>query len=438
MPEPSAEIAYLFRHALLRDAAYDLQPPATRAHLHGLAVQLLEQFHGGRAPMPDLTPPAAHSFTPHRTDGIASELAAHARLAVQAGGDPDLDEPLRVYHCRAAQVAEQAYGHAEALSAWQRAAALFPDSRRGECLRRAANSALRLMRPEQAEQLHVAALDLAVECDDVGLEAAVRGSRTVLLYQLARLEECDREGALALELLQRAGDRRGEAAVLSALGSRYVARSDFERGEAFNIRAREIARETGFGKLDAAVTVNLGNLRSFQHRWQEAEELDREGLALARALNTRDIEAQALMNLAEVFQNTGRLEQAESHLRAAVELARETGQPMVLAYGLSELGRLLMSLGLAPEAEPLLRDAIAVGLETSGNVVFAADQCRLALCLLSQGRRDEAAALWGESIGVIRARGRAASLQRMQDEMSEHCRRFGLLPLQAEEPPTPP
>lgn len=432
-----AEAAYLFRHALLRDAAYDLQPPAMRAQLHGLAVQLLEQLHGGRAPMPDLTPPAAHSFTPHRTDGIASELAAHARLAVQGGGDPDLHEPLCVYHCRAAQVAEQAYGHADALSSWQLAAALFPDSRRGECLRRAANSAVRLMRTEQAEQLQLAALDLAVEYDDVGLEAAVRGSRTVLFYQLARLEDCEREGAAALELLRKAADRRGVAMVQSVLGSMCVARSEFDRGEALNLQALAIARETGFIRLEAAITVNLGNLRSFQHRWQEAEEFDRQGLELARAHNLRDVEASALINLSDVSRHTNRIEQAELHLRAALKLARATGQPLVLAFGLSELGHLLMAQGRAREAEPFLRDAVAVRLETSGNGVFAADQCRLALCLLSQGRRDEAAALWGESIGVIRARGRAARLQQVRDEMREHCRRFGLLPLQDEEPPTP-
>ena len=38
-----AETAYLFRHALLRDAAYQLQLPGERARLHALALASIEQ-----------------------------------------------------------------------------------------------------------------------------------------------------------------------------------------------------------------------------------------------------------------------------------------------------------------------------------------------------------------------------------------------------------
>ena len=44
------EQVYLFRHALLRDAAYQLQLPGDRARLHGLAVEVIEEVCGGRAP----------------------------------------------------------------------------------------------------------------------------------------------------------------------------------------------------------------------------------------------------------------------------------------------------------------------------------------------------------------------------------------------------
>lgn len=44
-----AEAAYLFRHALLRDAAYQLQLPADRAALHALALEIIEGLYGGNA-----------------------------------------------------------------------------------------------------------------------------------------------------------------------------------------------------------------------------------------------------------------------------------------------------------------------------------------------------------------------------------------------------
>src|SRR5690606_18101988 len=37
-----AESAYLFRHALVREAAYQLQPPGDRAQLHAFTVRILQ------------------------------------------------------------------------------------------------------------------------------------------------------------------------------------------------------------------------------------------------------------------------------------------------------------------------------------------------------------------------------------------------------------
>ncbi|NUN49609.1 MAG: hypothetical protein HUU15_12345, partial [Candidatus Brocadiae bacterium] len=48
----TAESAYLFRHALLRDAGYQLQLPGGRARLHGLALEIIETLAGGAAPEP--------------------------------------------------------------------------------------------------------------------------------------------------------------------------------------------------------------------------------------------------------------------------------------------------------------------------------------------------------------------------------------------------
>lgn len=65
-----AETAYLFRHAVVRDAAYGLQPPSERALLHGLALDILEALPGLNLPP------------------IALELARHARAAHEGGIEP--------------------------------------------------------------------------------------------------------------------------------------------------------------------------------------------------------------------------------------------------------------------------------------------------------------------------------------------------------------
>jgi hypothetical protein len=121
-----AETTYLFRHALLRDAAYQLQLPGDRAKLHEVAFFLLEEMFGGRAP--DL--PALDSGTEgshaHPTDEVCLELAEQARQALAAPDvpQPELQGAHRRYLRRAAELAALAYDSEKAAALWLQLAAL--------------------------------------------------------------------------------------------------------------------------------------------------------------------------------------------------------------------------------------------------------------------------------------------------------------------------
>ena len=137
-----AEQDYLFRHALLRDAAYQLQLPGDRARLHGLAFAVLEDFCGGPPPDPpplDAADPPA--FRPHATDPFALELADHAR-ATRGRGET-------LYLQRALEVALAQFQHAAAQEAALRLAAL----RRGPQRQLSARAALQLQTRAEAEAL---------------------------------------------------------------------------------------------------------------------------------------------------------------------------------------------------------------------------------------------------------------------------------------------
>ena len=62
----SAETEYLFRHALVRTAAYSLQLPGDRAKLHAWALDCLEQ-----------------ELTPDQLDSHVLELTEHASFAAE-------------------------------------------------------------------------------------------------------------------------------------------------------------------------------------------------------------------------------------------------------------------------------------------------------------------------------------------------------------------
>ena len=131
----SAETAYLFRHALLREAAYQLQLPGDRSRLHALALSVLEELAGGRPPEPPpLGPDVDVLIPPHASDAFARELAGQAGSA----GGPDMAGLRRLYLRRAAEHASRSYRNEEAWTLWQEYATLVPRLEHSVALRRAA------------------------------------------------------------------------------------------------------------------------------------------------------------------------------------------------------------------------------------------------------------------------------------------------------------
>src|SRR4051812_10938419 len=84
------ELAYLFRHAMVQDAAYSSLLKHNRRALHHLTGETLERLHAGR------------------TDDIAALLAHHFAEA------DDIQRAVK-YYVRAGELAARQYANAEAL-----------------------------------------------------------------------------------------------------------------------------------------------------------------------------------------------------------------------------------------------------------------------------------------------------------------------------------
>ncbi|MBI2923080.1 MAG: hypothetical protein HYY18_18655 [Planctomycetes bacterium] len=141
-----AESAYIFRHALLRDAAYQLQLPRDRARLHRIAFALIEGAAGDRAPAPPAFDEPWAPIPPHGTDAVAEELAGHAAHAGMAS-------ERKLYMGRAAIRAGLQFRNLAAESLWRDHAAASTGAERGESLRRAGLAALVAGRTSAAEPL---------------------------------------------------------------------------------------------------------------------------------------------------------------------------------------------------------------------------------------------------------------------------------------------
>ena len=328
--------AYVFRHALLREAAYAELLPAERVALHGAAERALAAEAAGH----DL--PAE----------VAGEIAYHAFHA------SDLPRAL-VASIRAAEAATDMYAFPEALRQYERALESWPQ--------------------------------VSDAASRTGLE------RSELLFRTARAaagaHDPERGCRLAEDALEALGDRPGPEAGAVAAHAFWFAweASDYEALESFAAAGARLVPHGTSGELRAQVLVNLAELRFLQGHHELAVTLGRDAAAAARLAGARGAEGRALAVVAESHSHLGRPLAALTWFAEAAEAASEAVDLEGLAriaHGRTWAFELAgwFELGLLHALDGL-EVAIANGTDSrQGDFVRAV----VIECLVELGRWDEA------------------------------------------------
>jgi class 3 adenylate cyclase/tetratricopeptide (TPR) repeat protein len=212
----AGDTRYRFRHALLRDAAYDMQVYARLRELHARAGAAIEQIYG------------------EALAGQIAELAYHY-------GQAEYTERERQY---VALLGEQAFNLSafrEAITCFERALALTPEDgiRRARLTFQLARTMLLLNDHDQGRWLYQQSLALSEAAGDHAGVAAV-------CYELATLSASDAALSYltrALELYRDIGELAGQGRVLNRLGGIFIELGDAEQA----LAAYEQAIELGQG-----------------------------------------------------------------------------------------------------------------------------------------------------------------------------------------------
>lgn len=467
MQAPSAEDAYLFRHPLLRAAAYDLQLPGDRARLHRLALGALEDRLGGVPPAPST---GKSGLDPHPSNEHSAELAMHARLAAPTG-EPGLPARELRYLTRAAIGCESRYRFAEAAAHFEAISRHpeLPGPSRRPALMRAARC---WDRAGLADRALAAILSADAMPDEPASwrDRAARARLAATVYQhCGELEAAEANDRHALQLARDNGDRPGELDALGDLANTLQEQQRFEEAEALFREALVIAGELGDrrqrGVLLSNLAVVLGRTRGFREKsalYGEALQLHREtgnrlfeavtlgnlgqnlwaagdfagalqfhtrALAMHRELGHRRFEGFELANLGRVLQDLGRLAEAEDAYLQSLAIAREGGNRMAEGRTLACLADLRRRTEGPAAAGRLFAEALGI-LRPLGHPFVLGDALTdFALCLLAAGRLEEARAAWQEGAALMRSSGDADSLARVERIMREACAGKGAEPL---------
>ena len=398
--DPDVPGAFRFRHALIRDAAYDGLSFRRRRELHGRVARTIERRAGAD------------------TDDVAELLSLHY---YRAGADPDAWRHS-VAAGRRAQAkwanVEAAEFYRRALSVVQRVPGLPPDEvagvweALGDCLQLSGHfddaahsfgNARRLRPKDSAEQVELLRKEGALreamgKYSDAlrwygrGLKAATTlpdaRSRTHhwLRFRLANaqvrarqglFDECIKQTRQVVDEALAVEDKETLAPAYLLLHVVHAILGSPDR-KAYRGLALPFYEELGDLSGQAAVLTNLGVEAYYEGDWEKALDLYESSRELRDRLGDVINVARQMSNIGEIRSDQGHLTEAELVFRKVVETCEAAGERRLATLARSNLGRTAARAGRYDEAQQLLGEALAAFADMNARSFVLETEARLA------------------------------------------------------------
>lgn len=399
-----AETAYLFRHAVLRDAAYQLQMPADRARLHALALEIIEMHCGGRPDLPSLGVESTAEIRPHATDEWAIELARHAELA-RPTDDGSFLNAQRTYTARGAVLARRTFRNRDAAQLWHAVAQLCEGVERGEALRRAATAAIEAGLLEEAIKYAGASLEAAQNTGSLQLQAAAMAAQSNCMFSKGEAAAAREKVSETLRLREQLRDQRGVQIALGSLGQAAALMADYAAALEFMNKAIAMGNHLNEARICGTLAHNLAQLHQQMGRLPQAEELYNRALEFHREHGLKRLEGISLGSLGTLYRQTRRLPLAKATLQSAITIHVETGNRLSELRTFSNLALVLIELEEWEEAEAVLKSNIAIAAESALESERALAMGHLGNLYTRIGRLEEGEAAFVDALDSHRRTG---------------------------------
>ena len=374
---------FVFKHALLRDVAYDGMLRAHRERYHGLAARWF----------------ADAAAASGREETFAAVIATHLDRARDPGAAG--------WYLRAGRAAAGVYALDEAGRTLDRAAELVAaddDALRFDVL--AASEELADRQGDRArQQVHLEAM--------ARLEERLDPSRRVaLLLAQGRWafvqSEYDAARGLSGRAVQLATEQDRTDLVAEALllqGRTLTWAEDPDAARACLARAVERARESNRPDVEGEALRYLGMVASNTGDYPRSMELVQQARTLFGRLGDSEMESTALVQLATTYYFMGRYAEAQTALEETVPIFRRAGHRYRESVALGNLASVAAIRGSLGAAEAWVREAVAVSRDLGDLEATATNLLVAAQVELFTGRLDAAEAHAQEALEISRGLG---------------------------------
>jgi class 3 adenylate cyclase/tetratricopeptide (TPR) repeat protein len=426
------ETAYVFKHVVTQEVAYESMPYALRAQLHERCGHYLE--HAEPDAIERNFALLAHHYG--RSENLAKkrEYLARAGEAAQAAyanaaaiayyeqlvplveGGSRVDVLLKLGKVlelvgewsRAEKFVTEALGIAETLG--DRLACAGCETALAEVARKQGRF------DEAVERLDRAARDFGTLRDDAGLGRVLHLAGTVAA-QRGDYAKATGNYEASLAIRERLGDKASMAGLLSNLGIVVEYQGDLDAARRYHERALVLRTETGDRWAIAVSTNNLGVVLAMQKCFDEARPLLERSMQLSREVGDGWLVAIGHNSLGNTTRGLGGYEAARSHYRDSLRAYRDFGDKWAMAILLEDIGMLAA-----------LEGDVAAALTLEG----AADALRIAIGAPRAPPQEKeieekllaaAASLAEAERTAHRQRGRALDLSAAVDHALRYCER---------------
>jgi class 3 adenylate cyclase/tetratricopeptide (TPR) repeat protein len=402
---------FRFRHALIRDAAYEGLPFRRRREIHARAGETIELWAGERvhehAELLSLHFYQAGRYLEaweysrlagHRAERkfANTEAADFYRRAIDSakrvGSVPDSD---------LGAVLESLGDVAERAGLYETAAAAYREARRlartpvqeAELLLKAGLIRERAGRYSDAVAWYRRGLRVL---DGATNDPAARSVGARILVWFASSRRQQGRFLEAIEWCERAITEAESSGELGALAHAYRMLdrlfTNLGRPERIRYRTLALAAYEDLGDLAGLSEVlnELGADAYFEGRWSEALDLYGRSTESRRKTGDEVNAAHGTHNIAEILSDQGYLEEAESLFREVLRIWKAAGFRLGIAFATSNLGRVAARSGRHDDADDLYRDALVGFRSKQAEWESLETQARMGENHLLAGRPDEA------------------------------------------------
>jgi len=320
-----ADQAWMFKHVVTQEVAYESLPFALRAILHGRVGAYLERT-------------------------LADDLDRHLPLLEHHYWRSDQEAKKREYLWKAAEAAQALYANNAAIAYFERLIPLLEGAERIDMTIRLAEVLQLVGEVPRAEEIVASARGLAVRTGDTRRRARCDHSMAESARRVGRFHDAMERLAEARAAFEDLGDDAGVGDVLQVTGTVNAQRGDIETARRCYRESLEIRERLGDTAGVAALTNNLGIVAMRLGEPGEARRLGQRALDLYRQLGDQRRICSCEINLGWMDGMQGDHASALGHCDEAIRLAREVGDRLNIAIAENNRGDGLRDLGRLAEA----------------------------------------------------------------------------------------